>query len=51
VTECVRSGSEEGPQLKKGWDGFALENIVRGRAAGDFDTRGWRVTVVGEKGR
>lgn len=39
VTECVRGRSED-------WDGFALEDIVRGRAAGDFGTRG----VEGETG-
>jgi hypothetical protein len=40
VTECVRGRSEED------WDGFALEDIVRDRAAGDFGTRG----VEGEAG-
>jgi hypothetical protein len=40
VTECVRGRSEED------WDGFALEDIVRDRAAGNFGTRG----VEGEAG-
>ena len=46
VTECVRGRSEDGPRSEEEWDGFALEDIVRGRAAGDFGTRG----VEGEAG-
>lgn len=46
MTECVRGRSEDGPRSEEEWDGFALEDIVRGRAAGDFGTRG----VEGEAG-
>lgn len=44
VTECVRGRSEED------WDGFALEDIVRGRAAGDFGTRGVEGEGAGREG-
>jgi hypothetical protein len=46
VTECVRGLSEEGPWSEEDWNGFALEEIVHGRAAGDFGSRG----VEGEAG-
>ena len=39
MTDCVRSRAEEGPLSEEDCDGFALEDIVRGRAAGDFGTR------------
>lgn len=49
VTDCVRSRSEEGPRSKEDW-GFALEDIVRGRAAGDFGTRGVEGEAAGREG-
>ena len=50
VTECVRNRSEEGPRSEEDWDGFALEDIVRGRAAGDFGTRGVEGEAAGREG-
>jgi hypothetical protein len=50
VTECVRGLSEEGPRSEEDWDGFAFEDIVRGRAAGDFGTRGVEGEVAGREG-
>ena len=50
VTECVRSLSEEGPRSEEDWHGFALEDIVRGRAAGDFGTRGVEGEAAGREG-
>jgi hypothetical protein len=46
VTDCVRSRSEGGPR-EEDWDGFALVDIVRSRAAGDFGTRGVEGKAVG----
>jgi hypothetical protein len=50
VTECVRGRSEEDPRSEEGWNGFALEDIVRGRAAGDFGTRGVEGEAAGREG-
>ena len=50
VTECVRGLSEEGPRSDRNWGGFALEDIVRGRAAGDFGTRGVEGETAGREG-
>jgi hypothetical protein len=50
VTECVRSRSEEGSRSEEDLNGFALEDIVRGRAAGDFGTRGVAGEAAGREG-
>jgi hypothetical protein len=50
VTECVRGRSEEGPRSEEDWDGFALDDIVRGRVAGDFGTRGVEGEAAGREG-
>lgn len=50
VTECVRGLSEEGPRLEEDWNGFALEDSVRGRAVGDFGTRGVEGETAGREG-
>jgi hypothetical protein len=46
VTDCVRGRSEGGTRSKEDWD-FTLVDIVRGRAAGDFGTRGVEGEVPG----
>lgn len=38
-TDCVRGRSAGGARPEEDCDGFALLDIVRGRAAGDFGTR------------
>jgi hypothetical protein len=50
VVESVRGRSEEGPRLEGDWNGFALEDIVRGRGAGDFGTRGVEGGATGREG-
>jgi len=50
VIECVRGRSEEGPRSEINLGGFALEDIVRGRAAGDFSTRGVEGEAAGREG-